>query len=229
MRILALETSTRWGSVAAMLEDQLLGEIALPTDRRTAQSLVPAIRELLGHVGWKPADIQLVAVTEGPGSFTGLRIGVTAAKTLAYAVNANLIGVNTLEVIAAQSPEATEICAVMDAQRKQLFVAAFRRSGGDSLLAMQPTRIVDVDQWLGMLRDQVTVTGPPLGKLRERLSSRIRVAPEEGWPPRASTVGRVAWRHFRAGKRPDIWGLVPRYYRSSAAEEKWQQRGGSDW
>ncbi|HEX5471854.1 MAG TPA: tRNA (adenosine(37)-N6)-threonylcarbamoyltransferase complex dimerization subunit type 1 TsaB, partial [Lacipirellulaceae bacterium] len=99
-RILAIETSGRHGSVATLGgevgEARLVGQLALTGDQRTAQSLAPAMQQLLAAAQWTPESLDLVAVTVGPGSFTGLRIGVTTAKAFAYAVGADIIRVNTL-------------------------------------------------------------------------------------------------------------------------------------
>ena len=89
MRILALETTEMAGSLAAMHDRKLLAEIELDSKQRTAQSLAPGMKTLLAEAGWRPTDVELVAVTIGPGSFTGLRLGVTTAKTFAYAVGAD--------------------------------------------------------------------------------------------------------------------------------------------
>jgi tRNA threonylcarbamoyladenosine biosynthesis protein TsaB len=107
MRILAIETTDKTGSVAAMADDNLLADLMLDRTQRSAQSLAPAISRLLKQVGWLPADVQLVAVSIGPGSFTGLRVGVTAAKVFAYAVGAEVLGVNTLEAVAANAQGST--------------------------------------------------------------------------------------------------------------------------
>ena len=104
MRILAIETSTARGSVALLRRDELVGEFVLAEDQRTAQSLFPAMAQLLAQAGWAPRTIDLVAVTSGPGSFTGLRIAVTAAKTFAYGCGASLVAVDTLQVLAEQLP-----------------------------------------------------------------------------------------------------------------------------
>ena len=130
MRILAIESSGRDVSVAALdggeTGAQLLREVVIPGSQRTAQALAPSIAELFAQLGWEPKSVQLVAVAIGPGSFTGLRIGVTTAKTLAYAVGAEVIGVNTLDVIAHQAPSMTSpLWSIMDAQRKELFAAKF--------------------------------------------------------------------------------------------------------
>src|SRR5262245_50788842 len=112
MRILAIETSGQRGSIAILNSqgDSLstLGQTILAADCRTAQSLAPALKSLLADAGWPSKSVELVAVAVGPGSFTGLRIGVTTAKAFAYAVGAQVIGINTLAVLAHQSPPAHE-------------------------------------------------------------------------------------------------------------------------
>src|SRR5688572_11693336 len=135
MRIIAIETSGRHGSLAILSGDaddaQLQCEAGLGGEHRTAQSLAPALSDLLAEVNWPPATIGMVAVAVGPGSFTGLRIGVTTAKAFAYAVGAEIIGVNTLDVLASQTGQSpSPLWAIMDAQRQELFVAKFETSGG---------------------------------------------------------------------------------------------------
>lgn len=228
LRILALETSTLDASVAALEGDCLLGQTLLDRQRRTAQIFAPAIEQQLQNVGWRPQDVQLVAVTQGPGSFTGLRVGVTAAKTLAYAVGAEVFAVNTLEVIARQAPDrALRICAVLDAQRQQLFAADFQREG-DHLVEVSSTRIVDIDQWLAGLAPGMAVSGPGLARLQDRLSGEVAVVDASCWTPQAATVGRIAYLEYQSGKRHDVWTLNPVYYRSSAAEEKLCGRKGPE-
>lgn len=228
LRILALETSTLDASVAALEGDRLLGQTLLDRQRRTAQIFAPAVEQQLRSVGWRPQDVQLVAITQGPGSFTGLRVGVTAAKTLAYAVGAEVSAVNTLEVIARQAPDrALRICAVLDAQRQQLFAADFQCEG-DRLAEVSGTRIVDIDRWLSGLVPDMAVTGPGLARLQDRLPGAVAVVDASCWTPQAATVGRMAYLEYQSGKRHDVWTLNPLYYRSSAAEERLCGRKGPD-
>ncbi|OHB85019.1 MAG: tRNA (adenosine(37)-N6)-threonylcarbamoyltransferase complex dimerization subunit type 1 TsaB, partial [Planctomycetes bacterium RBG_16_64_12] len=112
MKVLALETTERVGSVAAMDDGNLLCELKLCPKQRSAQSLAPGIKMLLERVGWQPTDVDLVATTVGPGSFTGLRVGVTTAKSFAYGVQADILGVDTLEVIAAAAPAHVQTLSV---------------------------------------------------------------------------------------------------------------------
>ncbi len=224
MRVLALETSARIGSVAALEDDRLLGQMFFAPEQRTAQSFAPGIIQQLESVGWSPTDVELVAVTSGPGSFTGLRIGITAAKTLAYAVGAEVIGVNTLKVIASQVPPGQQDAwAVMDAQRGQLFAARFRRCDDDGETVVE-THIVDNEHWLQSLTADTAVTGPGLTKLRDRLPDGIVAVDDDCWTPEAATVGRVGYLEFQSGRRDDLWALAPEYYRKSAAEEKFEAK-----
>jgi tRNA threonylcarbamoyladenosine biosynthesis protein TsaB len=144
---------------------------------------------------------------------------VTTAKTLANAVGAQVLGVNTLEVIAQQAPaECSPLEVALDAQRRQVFAASFARQD-DTEFAVQ---IVDIDIWLGELNEGTWVSGPVLSRLADRLPAHARLVDSRYWQPTAAAVGRLAWRHFLAGRRDEVWQLVPLYLRQSAAEEKQQ-------
>ena len=221
MRILALETTEKIGSVAAMLDGNLLSEMTLERSQRSAQSLAPAMLALLQQVGWLPGDVQLVAVSVGPGSFTGLRIGVTTAKMYAYAVGTEILGVNTLQTIAAAAPDdVTEVSAVIDAQRGQLVERRFARDSEGWFEPVAPERLVDTDTWLEELPPGMAATGPVLVKLVDLCASQVRVLDPEYWRPRASMVARLAARDYARGRRDDLWRIAPHYSRRSAAEEK---------
>jgi tRNA threonylcarbamoyladenosine biosynthesis protein TsaB len=231
MRILAIETSGRHGSLAVLVgqaEDVLLQrQVVLEGEPRPAQSLAPGLRDLLAGVNWQPASIGLVAVAVGPGSFTGLRIGVTTAKAFAYAVGAEIVGVNTLEVLASQVQQGpSPLWTIMDAQRQELFAAKFDLIGGSAIATTNPTQIIPQDAWLALLQLGDRVTGPAVRRLLPRLPSVVIAMPEDGWQPTAAAVGKVAWQRYRAGQRDDVWQLVPAYFRLSAAEEK-RSRSGS--
>lgn len=220
LRILALETSTRDASVAVLDGEQVLGQASLGRHRRTAETFAQAIAQQLDAVNWRPRDIQLVATTIGPGSFTGLRIGVTAAKSLAYAIGAEVFAVGTLDVIARQTPaEFDRVYPVLDAQRQQLFVAAFCRDT-DDWVATSSMQIVDADPWLASLPSGATVIGPGLARLYDRIPAGVRMVCDARWTPRAATVGQLAHRRYLCGERHDLWTLDPQYGRDSAAEEK---------
>jgi tRNA threonylcarbamoyladenosine biosynthesis protein TsaB len=228
VQILALETSCRDAS-AALLEADAVGvrivrEVAIGGSQRTAQILMPAVRSLMEASKWKPAEVQLVAIAVGPGSFTGLRIGVTMAKTFAYAVGAQVIGVHTLAVLTEQAgPACRPLWTVMDAQRQELFTARFDQAEATS--DSVPLRVLSEKNWLGELSSGECVTGPALKMLFSRMPSNVHTVDSQNWQPRAGAVGIVGWREYCAGRRDDVWQLVPRYYRLSAAEEKEGSQG----
>lgn len=222
MRILALETTELIGSVAAMDGRNLLAQCELSRQQRTAQSLAPGVRSLLRQVRWQPSDVELVAVTVGPGSFTGLRIGVTTAKAFAYAAGADILGLDTLETIAAGAPEPVPaVTAIVDAQRGEAVVRSFVRDEDGWFRPIGDAELVDVDAWLEGLPSGTMVTGPMLGKLAARVPDGVSVLDRPCWPPKAAVVARLAARDYEAGRRDDVFALAPHYSRRSAAEEKW--------
>jgi tRNA threonylcarbamoyladenosine biosynthesis protein TsaB len=221
VRLLAIETTTFTGSVAAFDAGRLLAEQRLDPQKRSAQSLAPAIHHLLTKVGWKPGGVELIAVAVGPGSFTGLRVGVTTAKTLAYTTGAQVLGVNTLEAIAHRAPKSVvRLWAVIDAHRGQVFAAQFARDSSGALRTIDPTRAIDDGAWLALLEPGETVTGPGLSKFQSRLPDGVTALPPDLWPPTAETVGQIALGDHVAGRLGDLWSLAPQYHRQSAAEER---------
>ncbi len=229
-RVVALETSGRSGSLAAVSvgvsqvgasQVEVVARLVLPDDQRSAQSLLPALTELLGTSGWRVAELDLICTTTGPGSFTGLRIGVTTAKTLAYATGAKLVGVHTLSAIAAAVDTAGDrVWAVLDAQRQELFAACFQPGWKEAGSRVPETLVVGVDDWLGRLRVGDVVSGPPLKKLSDRLPAGVRMADASLWAPTAEAVARLGIVALERGETIDPMQLVPHYYRKSAAEEK---------
>jgi len=225
LHILALQTSGRLASLAALSTDDqqvnLVDEVVLPEDQRTAQSLLPALRELLDQGGWKSGSIELVCAATGPGSFTGLRIGITVAKTWAYATGAALVGVHTLAALAGGTPRKyPRLWTILDAQRQALFTACFAAGGPTSNAARPETQIVGIDDWLAHLRPGDAVVGPPLKKLAPRLPAEVVALDAAYWEPRASVVGRLGYAAFQQGRCVEPMQLAPEYFRQSAAEEK---------
>ena len=224
-RILALETCGATGSAAAFAGDELLVELTLQHDGSTSRGLVPLIGDLLRRAGWQANDVDLVAVAIGPGSFTGLRIGVTTAKTFAYASGADVLGVNSLEVIARQAPaDLPSLEAVMNAHRGELFVGRFARSADERFQSVGETDLLAADAWLETLVPGTVLSGPVLAGFTTRLPEGVTTVDPGLWAPSAHGVGLVARDRYRAGERDDLWSLVPHYFRASAAEEQRARR-----
>jgi tRNA threonylcarbamoyladenosine biosynthesis protein TsaB len=221
MRLLAIETSGDAGSVAAISDEQVLASADLDRDVRSGVSLAPAISTVLRTSEWQPRDVQLVAVTTGPGSFTGLRVGVTTARLFAYAVGAEVLGINTLEVIAEQAPaEIASVWTVVDAQRQQIFAGMFRGGRHANRQWDGQTLLLNNEEWLSRLTGEMAVTGPGLAQLAQKIPREVTIIDRDLWIPKAATVGRLAQQKHRSGMRDNLWTLTPQYYRLSAAEEK---------
>jgi tRNA threonylcarbamoyladenosine biosynthesis protein TsaB len=230
MRVVALETSGRTGSLATVRltasQVEVVAQFPLPDDRRSAQSLLPALADILETSEWQANDLDLICATTGPGSFTGLRIGVTTAKTLAYATGAKLVGVNTLAAIAAGVEKPNKrVWAILDAQRQELFAACFPSGWQNQENWPLETLVIAADDWLGRLRSGDVVSGPPLKNLSERLPADVRMADSSHWSPAAAVVARLGIAGLERGEEIDPMQLVPHYYRKSAAEEKAEAGG----
>jgi len=215
---LALETAALDGSVALARvttdEYELLACERLPRDRRSAQSLAPGIDRLLRTHDVAPRDLAAVAVAVGPGSFTGLRVGVVTVKTIAYATGAAPIGVDTLDALAAEAapPRGDErLWAVLDAQRRELFVAPFTWLEG-------AWRREDANRRVA--RDEFSRSVSGRGRVEGPVAETLGLARRAARVPSAAGVLLVARRRWLAGEPDNALSLAPRYHRPSAAEEK---------
>ena len=171
------------------------------------------------------AHVDLVAVTTGPGSFTGLRVGVATAKVFAYATKAEVLGISTLEVIAASAPpEIKKLSVAIDAQRGDVVAQEFQRGTAGELEPLGPDRLVPLADWLATMPPGIAVSGPVLKKWTEPFPAGIEVMPAELWQPTAANVAKLAYRDFCAGRRDDPWGLLPVYSRPSGRRKGCRRR-----
>jgi tRNA threonylcarbamoyladenosine biosynthesis protein TsaB len=222
--ILLLETSGRIGWVAISSGPALGSARRLDEARRHARDLAPAMAELLASQGWSPRDVNVLLVSRGPGSYTGLRVGLMTAKTFAFATGCALVAVDTFAVIAHQAPaEATALDVVADAQQGKVYVQAFLRADGASeWSAADSLTVCDLKTWLEQRRPEAWITGPGLRVYTPRLPSGLPLVAPERWDPLPETLLEVGLRRYQAGQRDDLWTLEPLYLRPSSAEEKWQ-------
>jgi tRNA threonylcarbamoyladenosine biosynthesis protein TsaB len=230
MLILAIESSTIKPTVCVADQARILAQINISPEGGPGKSLIPAIRDALKLAHQEIASIKLIAVSNGPGSFTGLRVAVTAAKTLAYAIGCELIAFSSLDVIAVQSQKymdiisrenkciAEKLLIVIDAQRQQFFAANYDFKTVKHTEPIASVGIIDQKTWLDNLPSDCVVTGPGLKKVKEQDFETIRhlAVPEAEWYPRAETLAAMA---ANTDRRDDLWSLKPVYYRPSYAEE----------
>ena len=223
-RILALETTDLAGSVALMDDGNLIAELELDPDQRSAQSLAPGIKSILESAGIKPSEIDLVAVPIGPGSFTGLRVGLTTAKLFAYAAECKIMGLNTLQILAeAVDPSIQRVATVVDAQRGDVVAAIFNCDADGIMQFESDEKLVAWSKWIAELPADIPVTGPFLRRKAAKLPEHVNVLDRSYWTPTAATTARLASRLFAEGHEDDIWTLLPKYSRPSAAEERFSK------
>jgi tRNA threonylcarbamoyladenosine biosynthesis protein TsaB len=224
-RLLLVETSGRVGLVALAEGDELRALRPLDEARRNARDLAPLVAALLRQEGWSANDLAGVVVSRGPGSYTGLRVGLMSAKTFAYATRCALIGVETFAAVALQAPEECRAVDVLgDAQKDQVYVQSFGCAGGGAMEAAGPLEVRPFDEWLAGRRAEAWVSGPGLVKWQARLPGGVRCVEEEAWRPQAESLLWLGLERYEAGQRDDVFALEPLYLRPSSAEEQWRGR-----
>jgi tRNA threonylcarbamoyladenosine biosynthesis protein TsaB len=223
--LLILETSGRIGSVA-VAHGPSLGPIRrLDEARRHARDLAPAVAELLRGEGWQPRDLDAVIVSRGPGSYTGLRVGIMSAKTLAYATGCRLIAVETFAAIARQAPaDVQRLDVLADAQQQKVYFQPFQRpSPSEALFGVAPLRVLPLAEWLVTRDPNAWVTGPALRVHGPRLPGEVNQVATDAWDPRAASLLEIGLERLARDEADDVYALEPLYLRPSSAEEKWHK------
>lgn len=218
-RILLLETSGRVGRVGLAAGGRLLAGRSLSESQKHARDLVPAVAELFRGFGWSPADVQAVAVSRGPGSYTGLRVGVMTAKAFAYATGCRLLAIDTFAAIARQAPAGADLVDVLaDAQKRNLYVQRFRRACEDwraeGALSVRPAA-----EWLPQAAPWVS--GPGVAVVEAELPAAVRAVDPAEREPRLESLLALALVRWQNGESDDVWALEPLYARASSAELNW--------
>ncbi|MBO0930629.1 tRNA (adenosine(37)-N6)-threonylcarbamoyltransferase complex dimerization subunit type 1 TsaB [Fibrella aquatilis] len=213
--ILSLDTSTTVCSVALHTPDgALLGCYELYTERTASSRLTMLVQDVVTHAGYTLADLSAIAVAKGPGSYTGLRIGVSTAKGLCYALDKPLIGINTLaamtEQIRAFYPANTLLCPMIDARRMEVYCAVYEQDGSEK----QSTQalVLDDTSFAGLLADHpVVFFGDGATKAQPVLTHPNALFPDMPVRPSARTVGALALRAYAAGEFEDLVAFEPYY------------------
>ena len=226
MLTLAFETSAKAASVALTENGKLLGESYQNTGLTHSQTLMVMAEDLLKQCGKKVADLTAVAVAEGPGSFTGVRIGVAAAKGLSWGGELPCYGVSTLEAMAVSlGIYEGHICACMDARRSQVYNALFLVSGGtvERITDDRAIALTDLKTDLEHIDGPIYLVGDGAPLTHKTLSSEISnliLPPEHRMHQRAVGVAILAEQMCEAGEKGDGNALSPNYLRLSQAERE---------
>ena len=222
--LLALESATLCGSVALVCQGRCLAEYSLDVPTTHSRRLLQQLETIRRDVGVQWADLAGLAVSLGPGSFTGLRIGLSMAKGLALAVKLPLLGVSTLDGLARQiiGPPGSKVCALLDARKQEVY-AAFYQCGVDGTPVRRgPDQVLRPELLADQLIGPHILVGDGANTYREIFTARLGTAaifaPSTSQFPRAATIGMIGEELLAKGDILDPASSVPIYVRLSEAE-----------
>jgi len=233
MKILALDTATQHCSIAVCNDTTLLAEITIFRQQTHSRHLLDGIHQTISLSGITLGAIDGFAVTRGPGSFTGLRIGLSCVKGLAYALNKSLVSVSSLECLATQAMMITDIdslliCPLLDARKKEVYFAGFRQQN-HRLVNVSREMVLPPEKMALHLDGPCLFVGDGAVLYKDVLASLFKdaafFAPVQQNYIRAHTIVLLAIDRFKNGQTDNIDGLVPEYIRRSDAERKISRNG----
>jgi tRNA threonylcarbamoyladenosine biosynthesis protein TsaB len=218
--VLGIETATVMGGVALVSgSGELLGEITLRNHESHSERLLPALEWLLATLGLVLPDCAAVAVSQGPGSFTGLRAGIATAKGLALSLGVPLFGIPTLSALAANAPPGPgPVCSVLNARRGEVFRALFRRNP-TGLQRLEPDSLMPLQAFADELPADCLVVGELPASFGETLppDRGVRFAPPHLGYPRAALIAALGSKAREASRASELTTLMPHYLRSCDA------------
>ncbi len=218
MLILGIDTATSMASVALMRDGHLLAERALSCSRAHTETLLPMVTSVLDDTDYTPGDLSAIAVDHGPGSFTGIRIGVCSANAMGMALGVPVMGISSLEAM--QEPFSVldiPVCAMINARNENSYAAVYRKA-----VCMKAPEAVHIDACLQALPPNTLIIGDGAQAYRERILAvrpEVILAPAHFHMPRASAVCKLAWQQIIAcGPAEKSLQASPCYLRLSQAE-----------
>ena len=230
MKILGIDTSSMAASVAVIEDNKLICEYKIKTKKTHSQKLMPMIENMLGLSDLNVREIDAIAVCEGPGSFTGLRIGMATAKAIAHVNDIPVIGVNSLEALAANMNLCDKkICSILDAQRNQVYTGRYQYEG-TKLVEIKEIGIQQIDELLEELAqsgEQWILVGEAVYKYEDKIReiSNIEIPAASNNVTKAGSLCSVAKVKFDEGKDIfDCYTVNPLYIRKSQAEEQYEEK-----
>jgi tRNA threonylcarbamoyladenosine biosynthesis protein TsaB len=232
MRILAVDTSTMAGGVALMEGNRVLCDLRLNVHMSHAPHLLFLINQVLSLASIPLTSIELFAASQGPGSFTGLRIGIATLMGLSQALKRSLMGVDTLEAIALKMPLAVQpVCSVLDARKGEVFAAIFRMTAAGPV-RLTPNLVMSPEAFCAKITEPTILVGTGVdvyrGTWETHLGELAIFPPPWLGMPCTVEVGALAFTHATGGQDGPQSRLVPSYVRPSEAEVNWSRRHEGD-
>ncbi len=235
MRILAIDASGQVASVALLTDETLAAEYTIDYKKTHSQTLLPMIDEIMRMIEMEPDELDAIAVSAGPGSFTGLRIGAATAKGLAMSLNKKIIAVPTLDMLA-YNYMGTEhlICPMMDARRNQVYTGLYECKQ-DKVLPLSRQTACSIDELIDNVNSMCRTTiflGDGITVFRELLKERLTIpylfAPPHLVKQRAGSLAVAALHYYIEGKYLSSAEFVPEYLRLSQAERELKEKQNAD-
>jgi tRNA threonylcarbamoyladenosine biosynthesis protein TsaB len=236
MKLLAMDTSTAVMGIAVMdLEHaQILCETTLHLQRNHSVRFMPMMEHLLHELELTMADIHVLAVTAGPGSYTGVRIGVTTAKTISWARQLPLYSESSLTVLAMNGLRFVGVVVpLFDARRRRVYAGVYERQE-KQMVELYPQQVMEIDRWLEQLKkyeQPVLFLGNDVVHFRKEIEQHLGKQAQFGTVaehvPRSSQLAMLAWRKWADHEPPEHMDFAPHYLQLAEAEAHWLQQQGN--
>ena len=228
MRILGIDTSTSCGAVGLINDGEVISDYLLHIPVTHSERLLGAIEFVLKEARCSIGDVDGWAISLGPGSFTGLRIGVSTVKGLAFATGKPVAGVSTLDALASQvSPTSYPICPILDARKKEVYTASYRYGEGGFLERQSDDQALRPEDLVKKIKEQTIFLGDGVRAYRDfllhSLPSLAIFPPAPFHFSHGSMVAKLGFEFFEKGKHLNVSTFSPIYIRPSEAEVKWQE------
>jgi tRNA threonylcarbamoyladenosine biosynthesis protein TsaB len=231
MRILAIDTSTSSASAALLQNNEIVAEVFIDLGTNHSATLLPAVENICNMSGVHVGDMDLFVCTLGPGSFTGVRIGVSTVKGFALAAEKPVVGVSTLDTLALNLAGARVlVCPMLDARKNQVYTALYEPDENNMLEKKGEEIVTDIKCFLQSIEEEVVFLGNGAEKYSEIIKESLpgkayfTVGPQNRI--RASMAGILGGIKFCSGERMDPVSLMPKYLRLSEAESRMSESHG---
>jgi tRNA threonylcarbamoyladenosine biosynthesis protein TsaB len=228
MYILGIETSTKTGSVAVVSEEGVIVQYSLNIEVTHSERLMATVDRVLTDTGLAIAEMGGYAVAIGPGSFTGLRIGLAAVKGLALATGKPIAAVPTLEALAWNLPHAAHaVCPLLDARKNEVYAAVYRFEG-NALVHVMAEAVISLSRLAERVPERTIFTGEASDLFRADIEKifgdRALFAPRSAILPSAASVAEIGLAMIKSGRQADLDSLTPMYIRRPEAAVVWEKR-----
>jgi len=224
-KVLLLETSGSCGIVALGFGSNIISHRVLEIAKRHVSDMAPAIAEMLKECGWEAKNLDAIATGIGPGSYTGLRIGLMSSRTLAMMTGARLLGISTFEILAQHGLEAghAKVEIIADAQQDKIYAQRFENNNSN-LISASELKIVSAAEWIANRDISFAIAGPGVPKVLPLIQANQGMVVEQSGNINKESFLALALKKLFSHHSDDPLSLQPLYLRRSSAEEQWDKR-----